>query len=156
MQTFSKQRRWRHNSLEIMFFFVINPRGKSSQRTNSNVLFSSVSISSIYPGELVGWMVSWSATHTFSFPPVSVSRPSQSIRRPWDVIYFLRYEQQHSDFNFFCHKFWSGGGAKILLIFFSPRMVRFSKKIGSENKSQKMAQFSKKILPEAYMAYASS
>ena len=46
------------------------------------VLFRCVST---YPGESVRWSVTLSDFH-----PVGVSGPSWSVRRPWDVIHFLK------------------------------------------------------------------
>ena len=49
------------------------------------LIFRCVSISS----ELVGWLLSCSVTLS-DFYTVDVSWPSQNVRRPWDVICFLK------------------------------------------------------------------
>ena len=67
-------------------------------------LVFSVSISSTYPGQLVGWLVGQSFSDTSDFHSVGVYGPLQSIRRPQDVICFPKatYDQQLSDFNSKC------------------------------------------------------
>ena len=56
------------------------------------VVFRCGSISSTYPWQSVGGWVKLS-----DFQSVGVSGPLQSVREPWDVIYFLKYDQQLSE-----------------------------------------------------------
>ena len=56
-----------------------------------NVVFRCRSIFGTYPGELVGWLVHWSIADTFRFPLCRcLWTKAQSVRRPQDIIYFLK------------------------------------------------------------------